>query len=201
MEFPLKMEPLDGITLPHLLQEIKLENFQGEGSSLSQKIFECSLCDYTTNNKSNYKRHEQFKHKLHVPDPLNLQNYHCNSCDYTSNNKSNLNRHNVTVHKDILIKEETCEPSPTELIKSPCTPASSSSASVENSFSQVKSKTLWNSSTQLKKFNCNMCNYCTNDKGNFKRHQKSKHKLAMVETNDYNQNSAFKTEADPMKSD
>jgi len=201
MEFPLKSE--DGMAMPHFLQEIKLEYFPGEGSS-RRKIFECNLCDYSTNNKSNYKRHEQFKHKLHVPDPLNLQSYHCHSCDYTSNNKSNLNRHNVTVHKDILIKEETCEPSPTELIKSPCTPASSSSASVENSFSQVKSKTLWNSSTQLKKFNCNMCNYCTNDKGNFKRHQKSKHKLAMVETispNDYNQNSAFKTEADPMKSD
>ena len=203
MEFPLKLEPVDGLAIPHFLQEIKLENFFREESSTGQKIFECRLCDYATNNKSNYKRHEQFKHKLHVPDPLNLHSYQCSSCDYTTNNKSNLNRHTTAVHKDIIIKEESCDVRSSDLQNMPCSSVSPSSPSMENSFGNLKSEVLSSTSyNNQKKFNCNLCTYCTNDKGNFNRHQKSKHKISMIKPispDDYNQNSAFKTETDPMK--
>lgn len=44
---------------------------------------------------------------------------------------------------------------------------------INNSFESVKSEVT--SQTSIKIFNCVLCNYSTNDRGNFKRHQQSKH--------------------------
>jgi len=204
MEIPLKLEPLDGVSSPFVQHEVKKEEFLEEETSIRKyKIFECSLCDYSTNNKSNYKRHEQFKHKLYVPDPLHLHSYHCSSCDYITNNKSNLNRHTATVHKDVLIKEETIEFGLSELQHSQNT-LNFSSSTEDKSFVCIKSDISNSSLSKLKIYNCNLCNYCTNDKGNFKRHQRCKHKLELKQPiclDDYNQNTTVKIETDLIKSE
>lgn len=59
------------------------------------KALKCSLCDYTTNDKSNFRRHR----RLHMgSNPVNVLK--CNKCSYTTILPRKFRDHNLQVHNE-----------------------------------------------------------------------------------------------------
>ena len=96
----MKIETTEDEPLSHSSENVKQEDIFEEKYTSQVNALNCSMCEYYTPNKSNFKRHQQFKHKLSVPEPLLAHMYSCSECEYITSNKSNLSRHRST-HKNI----------------------------------------------------------------------------------------------------
>eukprot|EP00092_Neocalanus_flemingeri_P009882 GFUD01010651.1.p1 GENE.GFUD01010651.1~~GFUD01010651.1.p1 ORF type:complete len:755 (-),score=140.96 GFUD01010651.1:213-2477(-) len=170
MDSPVNYEPPQDVPSSYLLkcepsQDVQDDLFiKREVSSISQcativKVFNCGLCEYSTNDKSNFKRHKQFKHKLPVLEPFALKDYCCTECDYNSSNKSNFNRHMASKHKDVEVKLETKESDILNIETS------------DTAFSEIEDKMLCTSLF----IPCQFCEFKTKWSSNMIKHIKSKH--------------------------
>jgi len=143
----IKFEPFEDVPSEAFEQfEVKQE-IPASTHQPTVKVFNCVLCDYATNDKSNFKRHEQFKHKLPVLEPHSSQYYSCTICDYLTSNKSNLNRHMTSKHRDAAVKLEIKETEPVDLKplidNDEMKPISVSTLAIQCQFCEFKTK--WSS--------------------------------------------------------
>ena len=77
LDLTVKFEPSQDSPYIHSSESIKQEPGTAAISRFPTevKVFNCTLCEYTTNDKSNFKRHQQFKHKLTVLEPHSSKDY------------------------------------------------------------------------------------------------------------------------------
>lgn len=72
--------------------------------TLEESKFNCNICNYNTQKKSNYDRHLlSSKHKINIESSDNINNskYKCSSCNKIYNNSNSLWKHNSRTHQNI----------------------------------------------------------------------------------------------------
>ena len=112
--------------------------------------------DITLDNTPVYTLQPPKYEALEQSSCTSTRKYNCHLCDYFTNDGGNFRRHQKGKHKLTVAsikKNEIHVKAEPDLIKGV------------------------DVLTETKIFNCHLCDYSTNDRGNFKRHQKSKHKL------------------------
>ena len=120
MDSAVKLEPLESedhfqsINKP-VLQTVKLEVV----SQTTIKIFNCHSCDYSTNDRGNFKRHQQNKHENVIKSemfndfaegrvgieekPAVSDNIPCQFCEFVTESKSGMINHVQTCHSEISL--------------------------------------------------------------------------------------------------
>ena len=84
---------LDGIQSFTVLKTVQFKFFLSTGTS---KTFKCSLCDYTTSERTNFRRHRRLHHKS---SPVSMLK--CVRCSFSSSLPRKLRDHYQQVHPDL----------------------------------------------------------------------------------------------------
>ena len=74
-----------------------------------EKKYVCEVCDYKTDNKYSFNRHNKSKlHEKRTKQGTKENIYSCNDCEYKTNNKSNYNRH-LKAHSGVMVHKYYCK--------------------------------------------------------------------------------------------
>ena len=72
------------------------------------KKYICEVCEYETENKYSFNRHNKSKlHEKRMNKGTKENIYACSECNYKSNNKSNYNRH-LKAHSGVMVHKYYC---------------------------------------------------------------------------------------------
>ena len=90
MDCSVKDEPSENVILPISYENVKQEGISDDqvpttvnamdtenSQYQSVKVFKCQVCEYSTNDKSNFKRHQQCKHKSSIIQSYPVKDNDC----------------------------------------------------------------------------------------------------------------------------
>ena len=94
----------------------RMEHHKRTHHSLESRLFECELCEYKTNRRNNFKRHQEDVHKVIARDFKSIDvtfkgrkpEWHCFDCKMTLNTELEIENHIKSKHCDDL-KCNICE--------------------------------------------------------------------------------------------
>ena len=120
MDSPVKLEPLENEDHFQNINKYVIQTVKSEViSPTTIKIFNCHLCDYATNDRGNFKRHQQNKHENVIKSemfdeftegtggleekPSISDNIPCQFCEFVTESKSSMINHVQTCHSEISL--------------------------------------------------------------------------------------------------